>query len=112
MQRLLILIDGNFWQLRGGKDPRGDFPEQQNSGLYNGVVNEEESDPSEEHVQNDSDKLVLAFSLAIDLAPRSLTNETMPFRQRGHAIEPGGPLDTVEVQFVEQRYKAHLVQNS
>jgi hypothetical protein len=41
-----------------------------------------------------------------------LTNETMPCRQRGQATDPVGPWATVEIQIVEQRYKAHLVQNS
>lgn len=115
MQRKLefILIDGNLWQLRERKeDPRGEIPEQRGSGLQNGVSSEEDSSPSPEHLQKDRDKLVLAISLTTDLVPGSLTNETMPCRQRGHAIEPGGPLATVEVQFVEQRYKAHGVQNS
>lgn len=64
------------------------------------------SGSSPEHVQNVRDKLVLAISLTIGLVPGSLANETMPCRQRGQAIEPGGPFATVEVQFVEQRYKA------
>ena len=114
MQRLeLILIDGNLWKLMDRKeDPRGNIREQRRSGLQNGVANEEDSSPSLEHVQNDRDKLVLAISLTTGLVPGSLTNKTMPCRQRGHAIEPGGPLAMVEVQFVAQRYKAHRVQNS
>lgn len=114
MQRLeLIFIDGNLWKLMERKeDPRGNIREQRRSGLQNGVANEEDSSPSLEHVQNDRDKLVLAISLTTCLVPGSLTNKTMPCRQRGHAIEPGGPLAMVEVQFVAQRYKAHRVQNS
>lgn len=70
------------------------------------------SGTSLEQVQNDRDKLVLAISLAIGFVLGSLTNETMPFRQSGHAIEPGGPLEHDDVQFVEQRYSAQHVQNS
>lgn len=107
-------MDGNLWQLRERKEyPRGEILEQHSSGLQNGVSSEDDnSGPSPENVQNDRDKLVLAISLTTDLVPGSLTNETMPCLHRGHAIEPGGPLETFEVLFVEQRYKAHRVQNS
>ena len=95
IQRLeLIFIDGNLWQLKDRKeDPRGEIREQRNSGLQNGVVSEvvDSASASPEQVQNVRDKLVLAISLANGLVPGSLANETMPFRQRGHAIEPGGP---------------------
>lgn len=92
MQRLeLILTDGNRWQLRDRKeDPRGEILEQRNSGLQNGV-SDVGSGTSPEHEQNDRDKLVLAISLITGFVPGSIANETMPFRQRGHAIEPGGP---------------------
>lgn len=62
-----------------------------NSGLHNGVVNVGGSGASPEQVQNDKDKLVLVISLAIGFVLGSLMNETMPFRQSGHAIEPVGP---------------------
>lgn len=106
-------MDGNLWQLRERKeDPRGEILEQHSSGLQNGVSSEDDSGSSPEHVQNVRDKLVLAISLTTGLVAGSLTNETIPCRHRGHAIEPGGPLATFDVQFVEQRYKAHRVQNS
>lgn len=57
-----------------------------------------------------SDKLVIAICLTA--FPGSLTNDTMPLRQSGQETEPGGPREMVVPQFVEQRYKAHLVQNS
>ena len=115
IQRLeLSIIEGNLWELRGWHDaPGGESWEQVNSGLHNGVVNVGGgSGTSLEQVQNDRDKLVLAISLAIGFVLGSLTNETMPFRQSGHAIEPGGPLEHDDVQFVEQRYSAQHVQNS
>lgn len=61
------------------------------SGLQNGVSSVLGSGPRAVHVQNDRERLVLAISLAIGDAPSSLTNETMPWRHRGQAIEPGGP---------------------
>jgi hypothetical protein len=82
-------------------------------GLHKGVVIEEDvSGSSAAQLQIDRDKLVLAIPFTIGLVFRSFTNETMPFRQRGHAIDPSGPRATIVLQFVEQRYKAHLVQNS
>lgn len=70
----------------------------------------------EEHAQNDSDNddvLLMWLSLPIiGYVPASLANETMPWRQSGHAIKPGGPWARVELLFVEQRYRAHRVQNS
>lgn len=94
MQRLeLIFIDGNLWQLRERRgDPSGEILVQWILGLQNGVVKEAISGPSSpEHVQNERDKLVLAIVLTIfGLVSGSLTNETMPCRQRGQAMEPGG----------------------
>lgn len=114
MQRLeLSFTEENRWQLRlRNEDPRGEIRLQWKSGLQNGVVSEVGSGPSPEHVQNERDKLVLAISLTNGFVPGSLTNETMPFRQRGQAIEPRGHWETVELLFMEQRYKAHFVQNS
>lgn len=93
MQMLeLILIDGNLWQLMVRKeDPRGEIRVQYTSGLQRGVVIEVESGISLEHVQKDRDKLVLATALTVGFVPGSLANDTMPCRQRGHAIDPGGP---------------------
>ncbi|KAF9662684.1 hypothetical protein SADUNF_Sadunf18G0079900 [Salix dunnii] len=98
MQRLALkFIDGNFWQLKErNEDESGEIL----------------SCSSPEHVQNDRDKLVLEIALTNGFVPGSLTNETMPCRQRGQAIDPVGPWATVEVQIVEQRYNAHRVQNS
>lgn len=114
MHRLeLIFIDGNFWQLRLRKeDPRGEILVQCIPGLQTGVAsNVEWSDISPEQVQNVRDKLVLAMSLT-GRVPGSLSNETMPCRQRGQGIEPSGVLAVFEELFVQQRYKAHCVQNS
>ena len=94
IQRLeLILIDGNLLQLTDRKDdPRGEIREQQTSGLQNGVVRVAHSDAgSPEHVQNARDKLVRAISFTAGFVPGSIANDTMPLRQRGQAIEPGGP---------------------
>lgn len=86
--------------------------EETGGGLQRGIVKEARSFFSHEHPQNDNDKLVLPISLGMTLIPGSLTNETMPCRQRGHGIEPGGPLVTDEEQFMVHRYNAHLAQNS
>lgn len=95
------------------EDPRGEIREQQTSGLQSGVVRAADSAAaSPEHVQNVRDRLVLANSFTAGFVPGSMANETMPLRQRGQAIEPGGPWATVHVQFVEQRYRAQRVQNS
>lgn len=114
IQRLeLSFIEFHLWQLRDRNDaPSGEILEQVNSGLHNGVVNVGGSGASPEQVQNDRDKLVLAISLAIGFVPGSLTKETMPCRQSGHAIEPAWAWETDDVLFVEQRYSAQLVQNS
>lgn len=115
-QRLgFILNEGNPWQLMERNDLEGEeFLDPREVGLQNGVVMSLESpNTSLEHVQNVRDKFdVLCISLCSGLASGSFTNETMPCLQRGHAIEPGGPVVVVEVEFVEQRYKAHCVQNS
>lgn len=85
---------------------------QWKSGLQKGVEIEVVSEPSLEHaVQRDNDRLGRTVSL-IGFAPGSLMKETIPCRQRGHAMEPGGPGFAVDVLLVEQRYKAQLVQNS
>ncbi len=103
----------NFWKLWDQKYPSEDFREERKLGLHNGVVIEEVvSGSSKEQLQNDRDKLVFAGPFTIGLTFRSFTNETMPFRHRGHAIDPKGPRPAVVLQFVEQRYKAQLVQNS
>lgn len=86
----LSFSDDNLWQLRERKDdPVGGNRAECTSGLQNGVSIV--SEPRAVQVQNDSDKLVLAMSLTIADVASSLTNETMPWRQRGQAIEPGGP---------------------
>lgn len=72
---------------------------------------EDSSGPSTEQAQKGRDNVVLGTSLTIAIVLSSFTNETMPWRHRGQAIEPGGPA-TVEHRFVEQRYKAQWVQNS
>ncbi|KAK1402136.1 hypothetical protein POM88_001741 [Heracleum sosnowskyi] len=58
--------------------------------LQNGVSSV--SEPRAVHVQNDSDRLVLELSLTIGDVASSLTNETMPWRHKGQAIEPGGTM--------------------
>lgn len=106
----LSLNEGNFWQLRERNDANGD---PRAAGLQNGVFRSLGSSCiSLEHVQNDRDKFVLGASLINGGVSGSFTYETMPCRHRGHAIEPGGPLLVVDAEFVEQRYKAHCVQNS
>lgn len=113
-QRLALqFIDGNFWQLKDrNEDESGEILVHWKSGLQSWVFIEVKSCSSPEHVQNDRDKLVLEIALTNGFVPGSLTNETMPCRQRGQAIDPVGPWATVEVQIVEQRYNAHRVQNS
>lgn len=66
---------------------------------------EDSSGPSTEQAQKGSDNVVLGTSFTIAIVLSSFRNETMPWRHRGQAIEPGGPA-TVEHRFVEQRYKA------
>lgn len=114
MQRLgWSLTDGNLWQLRLRKeDPSGEiFVQLGLLGLQSGVVSVVGSGISPEHVQNASERLVLAISLGTGLVPGSLVNKTIPWRQSGHGIEPEGPW-TVTALFIEQGYRAHLVQNS
>lgn len=91
MHRLgLIFSNDNLWQLKVRKDDLvGENRAECTSGLQNGVSSV--SEPRAVHVQNDSDRLVLAMSLTIGDVASSLTNETMPWRHRGQAIEPGGP---------------------
>lgn len=111
-QRLeLILKEENLWQL----DMEGVLEAREVVGLQKGVVMSVESPrTSLEQVQKVKDKfvVVLWISLGKGLVCGSLTNVTMPWRQRGQAIEPGGPCLLVEAEVVEQRYKAHCVQNS
>lgn len=111
MQRLeLSFIDGNFWQL---KDRSGEG----NSGLHSGVVSSAMSSLSsvnEVHVKNDSGKLVRGIPRS-GLVAGSFLNDTIPWRQSGHGMDPGGPWVVVVVVaavIVEQRYNAHRVQNS
>ena len=42
----------------------------------------------------------------------NLVNDIIPFRQRGHGIDPDGPVYSTRTLLVEQRYRAHLMQNS
>lgn len=44
--------------------------------------------------------------------PGNFTKEIMLCRQRGHGIEPGGPIISEVILLVEQRYSAHLTQSS
>lgn len=111
----LSFIDGNFWQLKLRKeDPSGEIRVQWKPGLQSPVVSEVDSCTwwSTEQVQNVRDKLLVLVISLIGLVPGSLSNETMPWRQSGQGIEPIGPLATTQELFVEQRYKAHCVQNS
>ncbi|KAL8096200.1 hypothetical protein AgCh_037234 [Apium graveolens] len=91
MHRLgFIFSNDNLWQLKERKDdPVGGNRAECTSGLQNGVSNV--SEPRAVQVQNESDRLVRAMSLTIGDVASSLTNETMPCRHRGQAIEPGGP---------------------
>ena len=93
MQRLeWIFMDGKLWKLMlRNEDPRGEIRVQRTSGLQSGIVIEVDSGISLEHVQKDRDKLVLATALTVGFVPGSLANDTIPCRQRGHAIEPVGP---------------------
>lgn len=111
MQRLepISFIDGNFWQL---KDRSGEG----NSGLHSGVVSSAMSSVSsvnEVHVKNESAcRLVLGIPRS-GLVAGSFLNDTIPWRQRGHGMDPGGPwVAAVVALVVEQRYNAHRVQNS
>lgn len=111
----LSLIDGNFWQLSDRNDDElsGGIRAQWKSGRHSWVgAAATPSEPTAGHaVHRDRDILVLGGSL-MGPAPGTLPKATMAWRQRGQAIEPGGPGTTVDVLFVEQRYRAHLVQNS
>ena len=77
--------------MQRNEDPRGKIRVQWTSGLQSGDVIEVDSGISVEHVQKDRDKLVRATALTVGFVPGSLTNDTIPCRQRGHAIEPVGP---------------------
>lgn len=100
-------IEGNLLQLRERKEePSGERRAQWKSGLHKGVSKLFASGNSVEQVQKGNDRLVLAISLAIGVVPSSLTNEIMPCRHRGQAIEPGGPRPTAGPAFVEHRYRA------
>lgn len=91
MHRLeFIFSNDNLWQLKERReDPVGENRAECASGLQNGVSSV--SEPRAVHVQNDRDRLVLAMSFTIGDVASSLTNDTMPWRHRGQAIEPGGP---------------------
>lgn len=66
-----------------------------------------------EHEQHDRVELLLCFSgWASGFVVASFLNETMPWRQRGHAIEPGGAWGALDVLLVEHRYNAHRVHSS
>lgn len=42
----------------------------------------------------------------------NLMKDTIPCRQRGQGMDPGGVDDSEGMLIVEQRYKAHLTQSS
>ena len=44
--------------------------------------------------------------------PGNLVNEMMPWRQRGHGMDPGGPNDSEGLLVVEHKYRAHLTHSS
>jgi hypothetical protein len=116
-QRLELILKEENWQLNERNLLEGEeiFDPREDVGLQNGVVMSLESPSTKlEHVQNVKDKfvVVLCITFGNGLVCGSFTNETIPWRQRGHAIEPGGPCVLVEAEFVEQRYNAHCVQNS
>lgn len=99
------LNDGNFWDLN-------DL--EVSLGLHKGVVsNAVLLLPSdiEEHEQHERDEL--DFNIGIGgFVVASFLNATIPLRQSGQGIEPGGPLCELEVLVVEHRYKAHRVHSS
>lgn len=69
-----------------------DLDPREEVGLQNGVVMSASPSTSLEQVQNVKDKfVVLCISFGNGLVSGSFANETMPCRQRGQAIEPGGP---------------------
>ena len=97
--------DGNFWVL---KEHEAGF------GEHKGVVSRLVLISFlgiEEHGQHERD--VLGFNVFTSgFAVLSFLNETIPWRQRGQGIEPGGPFGLVVVLLVEHRYNAHRVHNS
>lgn len=106
----LRLNDGSLWQQK--ETPRGVSWARHNSSDLSWVVKGVGFDGvSRGHWHIGSDKLLLAISLT-GIFSGTLTNDTMPLRQRGQETEPGGPPEIVVPQFAEQRYKAHFVQNS
>lgn len=102
---VLSLSDGNFWDL---KDREASL------GLHKGVVSSAVLlllSAIEEHEQHEREEL--GFNVWIGgFVLASFLNETIPLRQSGHGIEPGGPLGELEVLLVEHRYKAHRVHSS
>lgn len=97
-----IFKDGNFREL---KDWEASF------GLDKGVVSRELFWGIEEQGQHDRDEL--GFNVWMSgFVVTSFLNETIPWRQRGHGTEPGGPFGELDELLVEQRYKAHPVHNS
>ena len=90
----LSLKEGNLWQLRERNDAEWEI---RVVGVQNGIFmlvgSSSGSNISLEHEQNGSDKFVILDTSFTNkgLVSGSLTYDTMPCRQRGHAIAPGGP---------------------
>lgn len=81
-----------------------------NSDLHAELHGESGSQVSDAHgVHNPS--VIFNFN-SFDRDPGNFTKDTMPWRQRGQDMDPGGPTVVEVTLFVEQRYKAHLVQSS
>lgn len=110
----LSFMDGKFWR---PSDPKEEEPAgvrlQWTFGLHSWeAVEVADSKPEPEPVVH-IDKGRLTFGRSwVRLVSGSLTKEKTACRQRGQAIEPGGPRFTVEMLPVEHKYSAHLVQNS
>ncbi|KAL2228007.1 UNVERIFIED_CONTAM: hypothetical protein Sindi_1780400 [Sesamum indicum] len=90
-QRLgLNLTAGKFWQVTGwNEEPNCGSRAHEIPGLHTAVSRVLGSVTSAEQVQKVND-LVLAISLTTGFVPGSLTKETIPWRHRGHEIEPAG----------------------
>lgn len=106
MQKLAFsFIDPNLWQLseRKDEDENGEILVQVKSDLYAFDCSGPDSAGSPENVvQRESERLGRPASL-IRHVPRSLANDTIPCRQKGHETEPGEPDDAAGVLFVQQR---------